>query len=233
MDGRRTTVRGFTLAEMLVVISLIVIIAGITIPLFVSTRATTRRNDAVNTVQGALTAARQAAVERRTIVALEFVADSNDPQRGDVMVLVDKSDTAKRPEYVANPQLRRIGPPMPLPDFIKFDYNRLPVGGGPLSTSPEWTLENGWSSDPGDYYDSGITLVPGVPPPYPDIAYLPDGTVADGEGTTSIALIDVADTARDVLRVLPATGLVVRARHLQDPLLPEDPATNPSVTGWL
>ncbi len=203
---------GFTLAEMMVVITIIVIIAGITIPLFVSTRATTRRNDAVNTVKSALAGARQAAIQRRTVVALEFVS-SNDTQRGDILVMVDKSKDI-------TDDRRRLGQPIPMPEFIKFD-----------TTSPEWTLDNGWIGDKNDVKDT-ITFIPSCPPPYPDIAYMPDGTLADAEGYTDIALVDRSETARTVIRVLPATGLVVDARHLQDPATAEGPS-NPKVKGWL
>jgi len=213
--------QGFTLAEMLVTITIIVIIAGITIPLFVSTRATTRRNEASNTLQAAIAATREAAIERRTVVALEFVT-SADPDRGDVMVMVDKS--------VGLPDAQRqIGAATALQEFIKFDNNR-PLRAGGTSTSPEWTLENGWAGDSSDSADT-VVLLPGTSPPYPDIAYGPDGTLADAAGTTDIALIDTAETARNVLRVLPATGLFTRAAHLQDPYQPES-STNPRNTGW-
>ncbi len=229
---------GFTLVEILVVIGIMVAIAAIAVPLFSRGRELSRRSDAVNAVKAALAAARDSAIQRRTIVAVEFVSDTipgtpntGDPMRGDVMILVEKSFSNPniRPELTADPTLRRLGPPIPLPDFIKFDGNRL-LPNGTLYTSPEWTLANGWNGDANDTYDT-LTFIPGAFPPYPDIAYMPDGTLADPEGTTDIALIDVSTPAREVLRVLPATGLIVEAAHLQDPLLPEGP-TNPRVKGW-
>jgi len=212
---------GFTLIEMLITLGIMVLIAGMTVPLFLSTRARTRRSDATNAVMAALASAREAAVERRTMVAVEFICDATSPNRGDFMQLVDKTDVRAEPRYQADPQLRRIGAPIPLPDFIKFE-----------TASPEWTLIDGWG-DPfalsNDTYDS-FSLSPNAANPYADVAYMPDGTLADPEGTTDIALIDTADRARDVVRVLPATGLVVRARHLQDPALPEGP-NNPRTDG--
>ena len=223
---------GFTLIEMLVVISIIIIIAGITIPLFVSSRSTTRRNDATNSVQAALAAAREAAVERRTVVALEFVSDPADPMRGDFMQLVDKSRDLENPDPKKELRSRLIGNPIPLPDFIKFDCEvNATAPPNYIGKSIEWTLENGWDGDANDYYDD--TPLPGTAvDQYPDIAYRPDGTVADPEGTTGIVLVDVSEPARNVIRVLPATGLVIRAKHLQNPSLPESP-TNPKTTGWL
>ena len=221
--------RGFTLVEMLVVITIIAIVVGLTVPLFMSGRVTTRRNNATNAVKGALAACRQAAVERRAMVAIEFISDPS-PDRGDVMVLVDKSDT---PDFVANPSHRQLGAPMALPDFVKFDV---------ANPGGEWTLENGWDGDPDDRYDAAAT---------PDICYRPDGTLADWPNTTNIVLIDTGgvgqkmiddyfnhiiprvDAARDVIRVLPETGLVVYTAHLQDPSLPEDATTNPKRKGWL
>jgi prepilin-type N-terminal cleavage/methylation domain-containing protein len=223
---------GFTLIEMLVVISIIIIVSGITIPLFVSTRSTTRRNDATNSVQAALAAAREAAVERRTVVALEFVSDPADPMRGDFMQLVDKSRDIEDADPKKELQKRLIGNPIPLPDFIKFDFE-VNAASPPnyIGKSIEWTLENGWDGDKNDYYDDWP--LPGTAVnEYPDIAYRPDGTVADQEGTTDIALVDASEPARNVIRVLPATGLVIRARHLQDPSAAEGP-TNPRTTGWL
>ncbi|MHC4712818.1 MAG: type II secretion system protein [Planctomycetota bacterium] len=201
---RQDTARGFTLIEMLVTLAIMVLVIGISIPIVATARASARRSDAVNSVRGALAAAREAAVERRTVVAIEFVS-STDVNRGDVMILTDKSVDVTGD--------RRIGNPIALPDFIKFSK----------SIATEWTLENGWDGDPDDLYD---------PSGNHDIAYKPDGTVADTEGTTDLALWDTVDDLRIVLRVLPATGLVVEAWHLQDPLLPEGP-TNPRDRGWL
>jgi prepilin-type N-terminal cleavage/methylation domain-containing protein len=201
---RQDTARGFTLIEMLVTLAIMIVVIGISVPIVSSARASARRSDAVNAVRGALAAAREAAVERRTVVAIEFVGSAN-VNRGDVMILTDKSVDVTGD--------RRIGNPIALPDFIKFS----------TTIATEWTLANGWDGDPDDIYD---------PAGDPDIAYKPDGTVADTEGTTDLALWDTVDDLRIVLRVLPATGLVVEAWHLQDPLLPEGP-TNPRDRGWL
>lgn len=216
--------RGFTLVEMLVTISIIVVIASIMIPVFAAGRTRTRRTEATNAVMAALASAREAAVERRTIVAVEFISDPMSPDRGDMMVIVDKTLSSVEPRYDATtgqPGLRRIGAPIPLPDFIKFDLASAASDDG-------WTLSNGWNGDDDDSQE--FSLSANAPPPYPDIAYMPDGTVADPEGYTDIVLIDKSEPAREKLRVLPATGLVIRARHKQDPYQPEGP-TNPRTTG--
>jgi len=238
--------RGFTLVEMLVTISIMVLIAALVIPLFSRSRELTRRSDATNAVRAALQAAREAAIQRRTVVALEFVS-APDPRRGDLMILVDKSDHRNHPAFDrsavladgtrGDPARRKIGQPIALPDFIKFDGNRT-LPSGVIYTSPEWTLVSGWPGDANDFYDGndlnlGVgSLLQGTVTPYPEIAYLPDGTVADEPGTTDIALVDTTVTARQVLRVLPATGLVIEANHLQDPSAAPGP-TNPSRRGWL
>jgi prepilin-type N-terminal cleavage/methylation domain-containing protein len=207
--------RGFTLTEMLVAIGIMVLVMGMAVPVLVSSRARTRRVDAINAVRSALAAARQAAVKRRTVVAVEFVLDPS-ANRGDYMLVVDKSDDPLMTDRV-------IGNPVELPDFVKFDRVAF-----------VWTVENGWPDDPSDDYDQ-YYVDTGDPDPtkrYPDIAYLPDGTVADTEGTTDIYLVDTVDNLSNLQRVLPATGLVINARHLQDPIQPEGP-TNPRDEGWL
>ncbi len=220
---RRTGSAGFTLVEMLVVLGIMITVAGIAIPVFLSSRAQTRQSDADNSIRAALAAAREAAIQRRTVVAVEFISYS-DAQRGDVMVLVDKSDNFSGSD-------RRIGPPLPLPDFIKLD-------------TANSTLENGWNGDPTDDLDTTALVSSPNPlyayaaPPYPDIAYLPDGSLADPEGTTDIVLMDTTETntsgqpVRQVLRALPTTGLVVDAWHLEDPTQAEGPA-NIRNKGWL
>lgn len=210
----RKTCGGFTLIEMLVTLGVMILAISLAIPMLRTSRARTRRSDAVNAVRAALTSARQSAVERRTVVAIEFVRDLTSANRGDRMVIMDKTVGIDDP-------IRQIGGAIELPEFIKFQ-----------AVPPDWTLENGWQGDGGDSADT-FDLLDDAPPPYPDIAYRPDGTAADVEGTTDIVLVDTVDNLRIVLRVLPATGLVVRARHLQDPGLPQDDVTNPRRRGWL
>lgn len=199
MTVRVSVRRGFTLAEMLVVLSIMIVVAGIAVPIFLSSRTTTRRSDAENTIRAALSAAREAAIERRTVVAVEFMSYSE----GHAMVLVDKSKTGPASGD------RRIGPPLMLPEFIEFDFVNS-------------TITNGWDNDPFDKYDTSTWLA-GSAPPYPDIAYLPDGSVDDPALNTDIVIIDTTETnalgfsVRNVLRVLPATGLVVEAYHYEDP----------------
>jgi len=197
--------RGFTLTEMLVTLSIMIVVAGVAIPLFVTSRARTRRSEAVNAVKAALAAARQAAVERRTAVAVEFFLDTSSANRGDYMVVIDKSIDISGG--------RQIGSRIRLPDFIKFD-----------DSPPDWTLENGWGDDDLDMVDAEGT---------PDIVYQPDGTAGDPARTTDIALLDTDENLKLVLRVLPATGLVVRAEHRRDPTQPPDDVTNPMRKGWL
>ncbi len=213
---RRSKSRGFTLAEMLVALGVIVLAVSMAVPMLAASRARTRRVDSVNIVRAALASARQSAVERRTTVAVEFVHDPDNPRGGDMMYIVDKSV-----DGFTDDAQRIIRGPIRLPDFVRFDIN-----------SPNWTLENGWDGDSADLADT-ITFLQGNPPPYPDIAYRADGTAADHEGTTSIALIDTVEDLRTVLQVLPVTGLVIEALHLQDPLLPHDVDTNPLGRGWL
>lgn len=209
----RKTCGGFTLIEMLVTLGVMILAISLAIPMLRTSRARTRRSDAVNAVRAALTSARQSAVERRTVVAIEFVRDLESANRGDRMVIMDKTVGIDDP-------IRQIGGAIELPEFIKFQ-----------AVPPDWTLENGWQGDGADSADT-FELLDGTSAPYPDIAYRADGTAADVEGTTDIVLVDTVDNLRTVLRVLPATGLVVRARHLQDPSLPEGPG-NPRDRGWL
>ena len=208
-----TSTRGFTLTEMLVALGVMILAISLAIPVLRSSRARTRRTDAVNSVRAALASARQSAVERRTVVAVEFITDPTSATRGDRMVIVDKTIGLLEED-------RQIGGALELPDFVKFE----PV-------PPDWTLENGWNGDPDDVADSFSLYGPNAGP-YPDIAHRPDGTVADVEGTTDIVLVDTVDNLRTVLRVLPVTGLVVEPMHLQDPSLPAGPS-NPMDEGWL
>ena len=205
--------RGFTLAEMLVVLAVMVLAIAIALPIFRNARAKTRRSDAVNAVRAALAAARQEAVRRRTTVAVEFLLDASGTS-GRAMILVDKSDDLPEDSD------RRLGQPIELPDFIEFE-----------AVAPLWTLANGWPDDPTDTTDTTVLLA-GIAPPHPDIVYRADGTAADDGGTTKIALLDTVENLRTVLRVLPATGLVVEAEHLQYPTLPEGTG-NPRRKGWL
>ena len=209
---RARGVRGFTLAEMLVAIAIMVIAIGIAVPLFVGARARTRRSDAVNAVRAALAAARQQAVQLRTIVAVEFLLDASGTS-GRHMILVDKSDLPTGTD-------RRLGAPIELPDFIEFQ-----------AVAPVWTLANGYQDDASDVTDTQV-LTDGTSPPYPDIAFRADGTLADQPGTTDIAILDTVENLRIVLRVLPATGLVVEAAHLQNPDFGES-EDNPRRRGWL
>ena len=206
--------RGFTLTEMLVTLGVMILAVSLAIPMLRTSRAGTRRSDAVNAVRAVLASARQSAVERRTAVAIEFVRDLTSVNRGDRMVIMDKTVGIGDPS-------RQIAGAIELPEFIKFQ-----------TWSPDWTLENGWQGDSADSADT-FELLDGTTAPYPDIAYRPDGTAADVEGTTDIVLVDTVDNLTIVLRVLPATGLVVEARHLQNPGLLEDPVTNPRRRGWL
>jgi len=204
---------GFTLTEMLVALGVMVLAVSIAVPVLMTSRARTRRVDAVNAVRAALASARQSAVQRRTVVAVEFVEDTTSATRGDRMFIVDKSLGITDEERV-------IGSAIELPEFIKFE-----------SDAPDWTLENGWDGDPQDLADTP-DLLDDSTGPYPDIAYRPDGTAADPQGTTSIVLIDTTEGLRTVLMVLPVTGLVIEPPHLQDPALPEGPG-NPMERGWL
>ena len=223
MRLRHAGTRGFTLAEMLVVLGIMAALTAIAIPVFLSSRAHSRRSDADNAIRAALMSARESAIRRRTVVAVEFIASAN-PQGGDMMVIVDKSKDFTGTD-------RRIGAPIPLSDFVKFDI-------GAVSPAADLcTLENGWNGDPLDTYDD-VALVFGVPAPHPDVAFLPDGTLADPEGTTDIVVYDTTERntsgqqVRQWLRALPATGMVVEVWHVQDPSQPEGPA-NPRNKGWL
>lgn len=212
---KRRGSRGFTLIEMIAVIAVILLVLALSIPTFRSARARNRRSGAVNAVRAALASGRQSAVMKRTVVTIEFISDPTSPNRGDRMYRVDKSVD------IADLADRRLGKAIELPDFIKFD----------TMWANSWTLENGWDGDAYDYYDN-VSLMEGTTFPYPDIAYRADGTAADVEGTTDIVLLDTVDNLRIVLRVLPATGLVVEAWHLQNPLQPEG-TTNLRRKGWL
>lgn len=217
---------GFTLVEMLVVLGIIVIVVSMTTVLFVGSRTTARRSAAVNSVKAALAAARQAAVELRTAVSVEFIISSS-PDRGDYMLVWDKSVDAT---LLPNDPARQIGPAVKLPDFIKLEP--VPLTAGAIVNY--WTLENGWNDDEDDVNDASGSSV--VANRYPDITFLPDGTAGDPEMTTDIVLFDTAadegQGVRTVLRVLPATGLIVDARHVGDITQPESP-TNPKLKGWL
>lgn len=199
---------------MLVVISIMVLILGITVPIFMSSRGNTRRAHAVNAVKAVLSAARQAAVRGRTSVAVEFVITGDDT--GDYMVIYDK--TLGIPD-----SKRQIGGRHDLPDFVRFED--VPPAAAIVNY---WTLENGWEDDPADAKDPGL----GPSPPDPDIVYLADGTVGDAPGTTDIVLLDTSEGVRTVLRVLPTTGLVIEARHRLD-LTQAVSALNPERKGWL
>ena len=198
---------------MLVAVSIMVLVLGITVPIFMSSRGNTRRAHAVNAVKAVLSAARQAAVRGRTSVAVEFVITGADT--GDYMIIHDKTlgiaDSA-----------RQIGRRHELPDFIRFED--IPPAAAIVNY---WSLENGWDDDPADDKDPAA-----APPPYPDIVYKADGTLGDAPGTTDIVLLDTTEGVRTVLRVLPTTGLVIKARHRLD-LTQTVSALNPERKGWL
>jgi prepilin-type N-terminal cleavage/methylation domain-containing protein len=201
----RSGQRGFTLVEMLVTLGIMTVVAAIAIPVFLSGRASSRRTTAENYIRAALASARDAAIEHRTTVAVEF-----DFATG-VMTLRDKTTGLADKD-------RQLGAPIALPDHISFDASQS-------------TLVNGWNGDPFDSGDAvGATM--------PDIAYTADGGIADAEGTTTISIIDTTEKnakgtdLTEVLSVLPATGIVVEASHLEDPSQPAGPG-NVEAKGWL
>ena len=207
MAFSRSGQRGFTLVEMLVTLGIMVAVAAIAIPVFLSSRASSRRTTAENYIRAALASARDAAIERRTTVAVEFDFALN------TMTLRDKTDGLADKD-------RQLGAPIVLPDTIVFN---------PSGT----TLANGWS---GDSFDSGDVVGKTTPDiAYTADGGIADAegttTIAISD-TTEKNTLNFPLT--EVLSVLPATGLVVEISHHEDP--DPDKANDPGnveAKGWL
>ncbi len=211
MATLRRSPRGFTLVEMLVVLGIMTALAAIAIPVYLGSRASTRRSGAENAVQAALSAAREAAIQHRCVAAVKFHRhdDATDPLRGE-------TDSMTIWYSGADGVAVQIGAPIPLPNFIEFNWTSL-------------TLVAGWGTDSRNKI--GGPNLAGI---Y-DIVYAADGTVADPEGTTDIVLMDTTElnaygqNVSTVLMVLPATGLTVEVGHYEDPA----GATGVYGKGWL
>jgi len=176
--------RAFTLVEMLVVISILMLIAAIAVPAFSSMFQTNRFQGAVRSVQAALVRARGTAVRDRVAVCVKFGQDSGGYffQVRRINRLSPDSPTEALDEKVY------------IPTGVKFDFD----------PSSGWTAQNGWVGHP---VDNPSSVNPADMGAGPDIAYRSDGMILDPPGTTKVVIAETEPGGRiAVITVNRVTG---------------------------
>lgn len=254
---------GFTLMEMIIVISIIIILAGISVPVFIAAVKRDKYSGSARTVQALLMKAKKLAIQERAVVSVEFYYDSvsnkyymqllckngkdngtatngapsnttledstknwaaNKWQNGKVYVYIDGSTlippVAPPPQFfkyssiirsngtnaltfdalsgtasVSNGctywlegALEKLAKDTPLEDGIMFAF-----------TDADWKAKHGWV---GTSYETDN---------YPDIAFLPEGVMADvpEEGQIVIKPINSTDpNEKIIITVNKLTGFV-------------------------
>jgi prepilin-type N-terminal cleavage/methylation domain-containing protein len=239
---------GFTLMELLVVMAIMIILAGISVPTFILAVQRNRYSGAARLVQSSLMRAKKLAIQERSTVSVELYQDpasltcyiqlesknaktSGTASGGSSTSLVDgtrswaanvwengklyvlsgatndkysaeitssTNDTlyfkalpisvSAGDEYWVEAGIEQVGRREALPEGIVFAF-----------ANPAWTAKDGWvgSSDEND--------------DYPDIAFRPDGMMADpaGEGQIVVKKAQSAiATERIVISVNKLTGFI-------------------------